>query len=404
MKKQNSLKMIISHIYDYFISSNDYNGLPLSDLCCLLGANSIQEVIELVREETVQTISQSHDENPHIIRFGFVSKDEQIRTLQQYDGSETICLYPSTSYLEENRNVSDYELKPFEKMMALGHPQLKACYFRYDILLNYASDPRMNMKFNGYSGSIKSNGEVNESNYINLDTFGIGRQNDSFIVVSYPRDLKNMSTSNQFLWFSQQIVDNSDCKTIKNYQDNLFRGCWSFPNTVYRSILKEIHNINELTEIAFKKKLFNKNYSKDELVCFDILSFPSLEKYNEFLLLLEKVVISNINIHFFKQLIDPIDKSSKQKGALTCLKEWITKVNSDVVDDIFNPLYKARKERQAPAHKIEENKYSNEYLLKQHQICSEVYASLNLLRRLLQSHPKVKDHSIKYPNTQYIEI
>lgn len=404
MTKQNSLKIIMSQIYDYFVSSCDYNGLSLSDLCCSSDSDSIQEVIELVREGTVQTISQSHDENPHIIRFGFASKDEQIRTLQQYDGSETICLYPSPSYLERNRNVSDYELKPFEKMMALGHPQLKACYFGYDILLNYASDPRMNMKFNDYSGSIKSNEEVNESNFIYLDKFGIGRQNDYIIVVSYPRDLKNMSTSNQFQWFGHQIVDNSDCKTLKNYNDNLFRGCWSFPNTVYRSILKEIHNINELTEIAFKKKLFNTNYSKDELFGFDILSFPSLERYNQFLLLLEKVVISNINIHFFEQLIDAVDKNGKQKGTLNCLKEWITKVKEDVAEEIFTPLHKVRKERQAPAHKIEDNKYSNEYLLKQHQVCSEVYTSLNLLRRLLQSHPKVKDYSIKYPNTQYIEI
>lgn len=65
---------------------------------------------------------------------------------------------------------------------------------------------------------------------------------------------------------------------------------------------------------------------------------------------------------------------------------------------------KFRKERQSPAHKIEVNKYSNEYLLKQHKLCTEVYASLNLLRRLLQSHPKVKEYSVKYPNTQYIEI
>ena len=135
-----------------------------------------------------------------------------------------------------------------------------------------------------------------------------------------------------------------------------------------------------------------------------MLTFPSLDVYNQFLLLLEKVVISNIDINFFKLFVDTVDDNGKLKGSLVCLKEWLEIVRQDVADEIYSPLHEVRKERQPAAHKVEANKYSNSFLLTQHQLCSKVYNSLNLLRRLIQTHPKVKNYVIMYPNTQYIEL
>lgn len=395
---------IMTQIYGSFISSSDYNGLAFYNLQYHSFLDSIKYLIELIREDAICIIGETHDVNPHIIRFGFPSKEKQVDYLQQYDSRETVCLYPSPSYLEKHRDVSKFELMPYDKRMALGHPQLKACYFKYDILHNYASDPRICFEFSDYSGRIYSDEEVEQNQYINLKTFGIGRQKGSIIVVSFPKYLRNMSTSNQYHWLGFEIIDNVDCKTLNDYINNQFRGCWAFPNTVYRSILHEIYNINELTNIAFKNKLFRKEYTKDELFKFDMLTFSSLDCYNSFLLLLEKVVISNLNFQFFLPLINTMDSDGKNKGTLHCLKEWITKVNKDCTEEIHKPLKRVRDERQAPAHKIEANKYDNEFLLKQHHICAEVYASLNLLRRLIQTHPEVHQFSIKYPNTQYIEF
>ena len=231
---------ILNQIYEYYIQSDDYNGLPLNCLNYFSLIDMIRILSELIIEDKIDLIAQSHDENPHVINFGFLPKENQVDYIKHYYGNEMVCLYPSSSYLKVHRDVSKLELKPFNKMMALGFPQCKACYFNYDILNIYASDPRKNMKFNDYSGSIISNEGIDDANSINLETFGIGRQNDSIIIVSYPRYLQRMSTSNQFVWISHRIDNNSDCKTLKAYQDNQFRCCWHFPTTVYRSILKEI--------------------------------------------------------------------------------------------------------------------------------------------------------------------
>ena len=395
---------ILQQIFDYFVGSSDYNGLPIYNLNNPTKSSVIPFLIKLITEESICIIADSHDVNPHIIRLGFLSKEDQIDYLSNYEGNGFFCMYPSLAYLKEHRDVSNLVLQPFKQLMALGFPQYKACYFDYDILHTYASDPRMNFIFNDYSGSIQSDADISDANSIHLKSFGIGRNKDSIIVVSYPRDLQEMSTSNQLLWVSHRIENDEDCKTLKDYNDNQLMGCWSFPNTVYRSILKEISNINELTKEAFDKTLFLKTYSKSDLKTFDMLTFPSLDVYNQFLLLLEKVVISNIDIKFFNSFVDIEDDKGKLKGSLVCLKEWVEMVRQDVADDIYTPLHKVRRERQPAAHKVETNEYSNEYLLKQHQLCSEVYVSLNLLRRLIQTHPKVISYTIRYPNTQYIDL
>ena len=364
----------------------------------------IDSLIELIRCGNINIVSEKHDDNPHIIRFGFLSKDEQIECLNHYNGSEEVCIYPSTFYLEQHRDVSGLELKPYEKQMALGYPQLRACYFEYDVLLHYAFDPRMNFKFNDYQGHIKSKSDVDKRRFINLESFGIGRNGEEVIIVAFPRDLRKMSTMNQMIWSGYQIHKSDNCRTLRAYLDNSLKGCWNFPQTVFRSILQEISNINKLTKEAFSEELFKKTFEKNEIENFDLLSFPSLNTYNEFLLLLEKVVIGNIKNAFFKETISIDDDNNNKKGTLACLKEWITRVNPEVCDDIYEPLHKVRKLRQKPAHEISNNLYSHDFLKKQLELCDDVYKSLNLLRRLIQTHPKVKDLSLDYPETQYIKI
>lgn len=71
----------MNQIYENFVSSYDFNGLPLDNLCCLSDKESLPGIIELVQEGKAQIIAQSHDENPFIIRFGFMPKEEQVRCL-----------------------------------------------------------------------------------------------------------------------------------------------------------------------------------------------------------------------------------------------------------------------------------------------------------------------------------
>lgn len=404
IKHQKKSGNLLDEVFLHYVQSTEFNGMPLSSVSSCPQEDIRNILLELIKKGDICILSSKFDDNPYIIRFEFPSIEEQLKYIQNYSFKEELFLYPSSSYLKKNRNISNLALYPFQSMMATGYPQLKACFFEYSVLQHYAFDPRMNLKFNDYQGEIHSDAEINSKQYINLKTFGIGRNKENIVIVAFPRDLQNMSSMNQNIWIGHMLNETTDCKVLKDYFDNLFNASWHFPDTIYRAILKELVNINNLTIEAFNMSLFRKIYIKENLEKFDMLPFPTLESYNQFLLLLEKIVISNIDVHFFKIFMSIKQDNGNTRGSLDCLNEWINHINSSICDDILSPLKQLRKERQTPAHKIQSNDYANEYLSKQHSLCKSTYRSLHLLRCLLQTHPKLKNIKIKYVSTDYIEL
>ena len=404
IKNHLNTENLLNEVFLYYTQSTEFNGMPLSSVTSCPQEKAKIVISKLIEKGDICVLSSKFDNNPNIIRFGFPSIEEQIEYVQNYSFNEELVLYPSPNYLEKNINISKIDQYPFKCKMATGYPQLKACFFEYNVLQHYAYDPRMNLKFNDYQGEIHSDNDINSTQYINLKTFGIGRNKEDFVIVAFPRDLQNMSSMNQSIWFGHMIKETTNCKILKDYFDNLFNASWHFPDTIYRAILKEIVNISDLTIEAFGMSLFRKTYIKENLEKFDMLPFPSLESYNLFLLLLEKIVISNINVDFFKKIMSIKQDNGNIRGTLDCLNEWINHINSSICNDILSPLKHLRKERQAPAHKIQLDEYANEYLSKQHSLCKSIYRSLHLLRCLLQTHPKLRNIKIKYANTCYIEL
>ena len=67
-------------------------------------------------------------------------------------------------------------------------------------------------------------------------------------------------------------------------------------------------------------------------------------------------------------------------------QEWLTKVfnvkGDGAVSDLFKPLKKIRRERQNPAHKINENQYDKQYIDKQKEIINEAYSVFRNLRNI----------------------
>jgi hypothetical protein len=91
-------------------------------------------------------------------------------------------------------------------------------------------------------------------------------------------------------------------------------------------------------------------FTKQELYGFDMLSFPSLYCYNDFLLLLEKVIISNIDGKFFNSMIEPLDDKGRYKGSLVCLKEWISHIRKDVCEEIYDPFTSSKNRQTKNLH------------------------------------------------------
>ncbi len=147
-------KRIANIVYDFFVTSSDFNGIPLRDISQKLNIeyeNSIDFIKELVKDEIVSIQSST---NPHIIGFQHYPIDSQIHILEEAkktkevlhsfgeitisteDTEFPICLYPSKKNLQKKRNLAEFENAVYTKQLALAEPHLTPIFFEIEVLDN----------------------------------------------------------------------------------------------------------------------------------------------------------------------------------------------------------------------------------------------------------------------------
>lgn len=435
-----SKEKAIKEVFDFFVNSRDYNGIPVSTLAENMEVeyNDVLPILRELVEEDIVSLQSSI--NPHIIGIGHYKKEEQfeflkaaeknkkeiVETIKPHSNSPDIEMptiqivsesvplnaYPSPTYLKQHRDVSKMESAPFAKRLALGEPQLTPIYFEIDVLERYFTDPRYNFGFHDYSGQIsyheteEQKTSLKEPDQVFLQTFGLGVDKErERVVVVYLRYLNDLTPEHQIYW-NTKLYDN-ECEMRYEYYQNTILGEWSTGHSVFSAFIEEQRLINKMSEAITGKKLFRKTFEKGQQPKeFTFFTSPTLRNYEEFISLLDKMLSHNINKNFFKgelELDELIPVSAgvverKPKGTLRLLEEWLRKNyrlrNEEGYEMLFAPFKKARSERQNPAHKISENEYDKKYFRKQMDLMKEVYFSMDGLRQILGQHPKAKDIEI----------
>lgn len=291
---------IFLQVYNHFVKSNDYNGLPLYNIIAECTREELVFILqELIQERKIDIITGTP--NNHIKSFDVMNVEEQVGLLPTLSIND-YCIYPTEEVLHENRDIAAYEHKPFSKQMALGKPQLKCCFFAIDLLHKYVSDPRFDFSFSDYSGSIYSNDNVDDADKIHIKSFGVGRNGNDYVVAVFLRELGMCPESVQQLWFSKMIKDQSHCKVIESFLKNQFECCWDFPRTIYRVVTEEVENIYTLTKNIWGIPLFEHIYDKnsEKLRGFNMLLLPTQTSLDDFYRQLEIITVENLNEEFFK--------------------------------------------------------------------------------------------------------
>lgn len=404
MEKTEVKNRILQWVFDNFCKTAKCNGINSDSLRYNYPESNLQEIIvELLEEDRVSLIAAEHDMNPSIIRVGFVPKEQQIAYLKKNGISGYFCIYPSKTYLMQHYTELDLMPKyPFKKMLKLGNPHNRILFFEWGVLFKYYSDPRYVFEFSDYSGSILSSEILNEERRFSIKTFGVGRNERGEHIVAAPLcELAKMPSACQIEWYSMLEPEQEKCKTLKNYLDNS-DGNWKFEDTIYRSILKEMANINKLAVSIWDCPFFRKEYVENKPVGFDMLFLPTKSVYLEFVSLFEKIVIHNINSDFFVAvgIVHKEEKEKKDK-TLQCLKEWLTIVNPSLIHIIHSAFNNLRKKRQEPAHVIYENEFNLNFFIEQIVLVENIFQALNALRMLIQSHPDAKSVVIPYIDSEH---
>ncbi|WP_233900480.1 hypothetical protein [Tenacibaculum piscium] len=415
---------ILSQVCDFFITSNDFNGIPITTLSKNTEIE-YSETIDILKELTKEgLVSNQKTINPHIIALGHFEESYQLSVLEDAKNNKTekiqsfgninitfdshlICVYPSEKHLKETRDTSSFSQKPYSKRLALGEPQLKAAFFEIEVLDNYFKDPRYSFDFEDYSGQICCDYDENqqpllpkEEDQIFLKTFGLGvNENKERVAVVYLSYLSNLTSEHQLYWKSKEI--DSGCKILKEYYTNTIEGNWTTSYSIFSAFIEEHRLINEVSNTFSTESLFNKTFENEKRPKeFTFFFMPTLENYHKFISLLDKMLSDNINRKFFDgkiELYELEELSSgqverKNKGTLRLLEEWIREnynhPENKLFIDIFKPIKKVRKERQSPAHKISDNHYDKKLNKKQIELLVEVYKSLKLLRMIFEQHPE----------------
>jgi hypothetical protein len=421
---------IENRVYNFFINSNDFNGIPLrqiSEEFELDYKQSIDLIKSLVEDEIISIQSST---NPHIIGFKHYPIISQLKILDDAKNNKVtiqkigeitissentefpICLYPSKKYLKTNRKLEEFDGKEYTKQLALGEPHLKPVFFEIEVLDRYFNEPRFEFKFEDYSGQISckynedGNPILRKEDQIFLKTFGLGFDSDgNRLAVVYLRYLKDLTKEHQVFWKNKEVSGN--CKILKEYHENTILGNWTFSYSIFSGFVGELKSLNTLSKAIFDKPLFRKDFDKENRPKeFTFFFTPTLKNYYEFVSILDKMISENINKDFFNGKVELFEFEElkkgvverKQKGTLRLFEEWLISIykidNKELLKDLFKPFRKVRKERQNPAHKISENVYDKKFIEKQKKLITDSYSSVRALRKIFQQHPKAKDIEI----------
>jgi len=214
--------------------------------------------------------------------------------------------------------------------------------------------------------------------------------------------LHHLSARHQKHWESHQI--SGDFRMDKDYMDRTLRGEFTDNCSIYEALLEEERQVNVLCAPIGKPPLFKKEYERNELPNFNHLLRPTLRSYDDFTMILEKLVPGNINTTFFKDDISFTDERGEDisQQTIKLLEKWFNTFyhprDPNALAAVFRALRGIRTERQAPAHKINPDEYNEEYFKKQKDLMVSAYRAVQALRLMLSNHPAVRSAGYHPPD------
>mgnify|MGYP001129940201 CR=1 FL=1 len=394
-------------IEDKYFSSGDFNGLPIYSLEEIFDIHS-DEFRETVRNAIgKEIITARFDGNPHIRAFSEIPKETVLEQFDSYDYPGHICLYPHENKLSDSSKLTAYAHSPYELELAKGAGQLDYRTFDLSVLEYYRNDPRYAYSTDFIHGQISITDEYYESasvpehDQILLQTFGFAYDDDlNRYVAVFVRYLANLSPEHQKVWKAKQI--DGDIKLHPDYYASSILGSWGSRMSIFEAFVQELKIINEMSDLIGKPHLFRKCYSEDRPKEFGFLLRPTQSEFNDFILLLDKMMSDNINKKFFESDVDlEIEEERedgkilvRQKGTIQILESWVNKYfqspDREPIEKMLSTFKKVRTLRQKPAHSVNVDKFDQEIFKKQREIVVDSYDAVRLIRLLLANHPSVK--------------
>lgn len=295
---------------------------------------------------------------------------------------------------------------------------LEIIYFNIEVLDKYVNNPIYILNDNGYRGQIITADEYvdkgHEFEYVKNFGFAYNDNREKAIgIFSY--DLSNMPKKAKMYWKSKELENQDEWIINEDFVKNLICGKWTENYWMFYAIIDEMNFINEMLNEKGIPVLFSKMYmvyynkktgeqrktwEQKELEekseyneaprKYRSILLPTAYNYYDFVLLLEKMIVNNINSKPFKiknDFFESVNNKNTEKeirGTINVFQKWLVINDGEIyVDDIIKPLREIRNIRQKPAHETYENDLNNIYYEKQDEIVKKTYDLLVSIRKFI---------------------
>jgi hypothetical protein len=385
-------------VANHYGTSGGFNGLPLVQLPRLLhlrAATVETTVTRLVAAGRLSAVFGDVHPNPAIRALPDEPVADQLAKLSRLKTSA--WLYPTPQMLRTTVKAGAHRGRPFTKRLARGEHQFAFYAFDPIILTMYRDDPRYLYCDSHFGGHVSIRdeffecGRMYKRDEVLLKSFGFCfGPNGERVVAGLLYDLAKLSPEHQQNWNNRRLK--GDFRLHPAFW-RWVNGGWPTGLSIFSAVLAEIAVVNQLCALMRKPHLFRDAFS-DCPVRFTFLLVPTVDEYNAFVQVLDKVVVENIAEEFFGGDIEPFKFHNRGDGVIererkrpiTMLAEWFEAFyTGSESHEIISTLRKIRRLRNKPAHTIQANMYDLALREAQHTLMSETHEAIRLIRMILQT-------------------
>jgi hypothetical protein len=401
-------RKVLNSVTKFYLESHDFNGYP---------AYKLQEEYRLSNDEAKALIEELVSSgqvdvmltgNPHIKAFNALGIDAQIAGLRTVQFSEHFCLYPKPENLATLPELRQYNDRPYTMALARGEGQLAYRVFELSVLEHYRNDPRYFYENDSIHGSISGrnafyeSSSMEERDQVILSSFGFAYDDDlNRAVAVYLRYLSGLSPEHQQVWRAKEL--STTYRLHPDYFRTTILGEWGTRIPIFNAFIEELAIINKMTGLMNMPPMFRDTYSERRPREFAFLLRPTLEEFNRFVLLLDKMMSDNLNKEFFSAALIPLQDEEVRsdgkivvnpRGTITLLETWMRRyfrpVDPEPIEKVFATFRKVRKLRQQPAHRINDDTFDQQHFRNQRQLIIEAYDAVRYIRQAIANHPLVQ--------------
>ena len=404
-----TIEKIYPAVEDKYFNSSDFNGLPVRELSGDFDIESpaFREILRGAIESN--RITARFSGNPHILAFSAMPKAHVLDAFDKAENLAYVCLYPHADSLRSSLRLSAYRDRPYDLELARGQGQFDFRAFDLAVLEQYRNDPRYSYETDFIHGQIciesayYESTEVPEHDQILLQTFGFAYDDNlNRYVAVYLRYLSDLSPEHQRIWAAKEVT--GKIKLHPDYFESTINGSWGSRLSIFEAFVMELQVVNEMSLIMGRKPLFRHSYADGRPKEFGFLLRPTITEFNDFILLLDKMMSDNIDKAFFGTDVELEDEEErgdgkivvKPKGTIQILEAWFSKLfqagDSSPIDNMIATFKKVRKLRQKPAHRVNPDAFDQGIFRAQRDIVIEAYSAVRTLRLALANHPAVRSN------------